>query len=511
MAERAKEIVKNLGYSDSPADTKYRFQTDSGFVRYAAKNDSIANARERLRAGQPFAIYFAYRQSPDYLVPWRDWEVTESDPPLTTSGMTNVLLDTRGRLIEFAYVQSEALKSSAAESSEPDWTKLFIEAGLDITKFEETEPQWTPPVSADSQSAWNGTLADFSDIPIRIESASLGGKPVYFKVVAPWDKSAKELQETGGTFGKFKRTNSLILYFALLVGAVLLVLPRIKVGRRDYKGGLKVAVVCFLGFASAALIDGNHFASLEGETTIIYQIVSFGLYLAVLIGTTYIALEPLTRRWWSELLISWNRLLAGDFRDPMIGRDILVGGFFGVGGALLNGFQGLLRESVFGGRVLLSNQFFLEPLSSWTGTVSRLLEGLAFPVLFGLGYLFLLLILFIAFRNKKASIILFGLLVWLSSAIFAFQAGDWISIVFSLIGASITTFVIARFGLLAIIITIFYSALCNVYLITFNTSSILFPGTMIVFVFSFSLTIYGFFTSIAKQPIFGNVFLEDRN
>ncbi len=162
--------------------------------------------------------------------------------------------------------------------------------------------------------------------------------------------------------------------------------------------------------------------ALEGETSVIYQIVSFGLYLAVLIGTTYIALEPFARRWWSELLISWNRLLAGDFRDPMIGRDILVGGVFGVGGALLQSFQRFLQESVFGKGEQISNQFFLEPLSSWTGTVSRLLEGLAFPVLFGLGYLFLLLVLFIIFRNKKTSIILFGLLIWLSSAVFAFQS-----------------------------------------------------------------------------------------
>ena len=292
LAERAKEIVKNLGYTENPVDAKYRLQTDGGFVRYVSQNDSITNPRERLRAGQPFAIYFVYRQSPDYLVPWKDWEVTENDPPLTTSGMTNVLLDTRGRLIEFVRVQSEAVKDSASENSTPDWTKLFSEAGLDITKFEETEPNWTPPVSADSQTAWKGTLADFADIPIRIETASLSGKPVYFKVVAPWDKTAKEAQDVGGTFGKFKRTNSLILYFALLVGAVLLVLPKIKVGSRDYKGGLKVAVVCFLGFSIAALIDGNHFASVEGETSVIYQIVSFGLYLAVLIGTTYIALEP---------------------------------------------------------------------------------------------------------------------------------------------------------------------------------------------------------------------------
>ncbi len=43
----------------------------------------------------------------------------------------------------------------------------------------------------------------------------------------------------------------------------------------------------------------------------------------------YIALEPSVRRYWPRLLISWSRLMAGDFRDPMVGRDLLVGGCWG--------------------------------------------------------------------------------------------------------------------------------------------------------------------------------------
>ncbi len=508
LAERAKEIIKNAGYADAPVSARYRFLADNGFVSYVSNNRTIENPRERLRAGQPLAIYFIYRQSPNPLVPWRDWEISENDPPLTTSGMTNVSLDTRGRLTEFVRIQSQIIENSADKQT-TDWAVLFNDAGLDITKFEVTEPNWTPPVSADSQTAWKGTLADFADIPIRIESAALNGKPVFFKIVPPWDKSAKEAQEVDGTFGKFRRTNSLILYFGILVGAILLVLPTLKVGSRDYKGGLKVAIVCFLGFSIAALIDANHFSTLEGETIVIYQIFSFGLYLAVLIGTTYIALEPFARRWWSELLISWNRLLAGDFRDPMVGRDILVGGVFGVCNSLILNFQNYFRETILGGGEQVNNRFFLEPLDGWTGTVSRLLEGLAFPVLFGLGYLFLLLMLFIIFRNKKTSIILFGIIVWLSTAIFAFQSGRWFAGIFALLTASLTTFVIARFGLFATITTIFYSALCNVYLLTFNKSSLLFPGTVIVFIFVFGLTIYGFFISTAKKSVFENAFREN--
>src|SRR5438046_2160524 len=39
----------------------------------------------------------------------------------------------------------------------------------------------------------------------------------------------------------------------------------------------------------------------------------------------YLAVEPFLRRRWPEVLITWTRVLAGEFRDPLVGRDVLVG------------------------------------------------------------------------------------------------------------------------------------------------------------------------------------------
>jgi hypothetical protein len=52
----------------------------------------------------------------------------------------------------------------------------------------------------------------------------------------------------------------------------------------------------------------------------------------------YVALEPFVRRVSPERLVSWTRLLAGDVRDPMVARDVLVGvaiAFASLGLALL--------------------------------------------------------------------------------------------------------------------------------------------------------------------------------
>ena len=50
-------------------------------------------------------------------------------------------------------------------------------------------------------------------------------------------------------------------------------------------------------------------------------------------GTTwllYVALEPYVRRFAPGILISWTRVLGGQFVDSRVGRDVLVGATVGV-------------------------------------------------------------------------------------------------------------------------------------------------------------------------------------
>ena len=47
------------------------------------------------------------------------------------------------------------------------------------------------------------------------------------------------------------------------------------------------------------------------------------------------------------MLISWNRLLAGDFTNPMIGRDVLIGGILGFVLVLTRYFGGFLRDFMY--------------------------------------------------------------------------------------------------------------------------------------------------------------------
>src|SRR5207249_2880404 len=55
------------------------------------------------------------------------------------------------------------------------------------------------------------------------------------------------------------------------------------------------------------------------------RVLGLSLLFAAITWILYLALEPFLRRLWPEMIVSWVRLLDGRFRDPLVGRDVMVG------------------------------------------------------------------------------------------------------------------------------------------------------------------------------------------
>jgi hypothetical protein len=49
------------------------------------------------------------------------------------------------------------------------------------------------------------------------------------------------------------------------------------------------------------------------------------LFQAGLLWLTYLGLEPYVRRFSPDSLVGWTRLVAGSWRDPRVGRDVMIG------------------------------------------------------------------------------------------------------------------------------------------------------------------------------------------
>jgi serine/threonine-protein kinase len=160
LAQKGREITARLGYADRPLDSIYGFDYDSDLQEAIEKDDKPRPDWNSILAGRPTLFFFWYRQSPDYMYAegYRDQFlnpgiVTTYDPPPTLSGMINLSLDPQGRLINFQAIPTQ--KMDALPTPTPyDWAALFVEAGLDITKFQKADPQWNSLAAFDVRAAW---------------------------------------------------------------------------------------------------------------------------------------------------------------------------------------------------------------------------------------------------------------------------------------------------------------------------------------------------------------------
>jgi hypothetical protein len=169
--------------------------------------------------------------------------------------MTGVIMDPRGRLVQFNAVPPQ-LDTRKEPAPRIDWAPLFAEAGLDPEKYTSTEAQWSPPSYADARAAWEGKYADHPDIPIHIEAAAYRGRPVYFRVLAPWDKPLRQEESETSTRDRAGVMILTTVLLMVLAGAVLIARRNLRLGRGDRQGALKLALFVFAVTLFGMLVGG---------------------------------------------------------------------------------------------------------------------------------------------------------------------------------------------------------------------------------------------------------------
>ena len=200
--------------------------------------------------------------------------------------------------------------------------------------------------------------------------------------------------------------------------------------------------------------------------------------------------------------------MAGDFRDPLVGRDILVGGLLGLFHAavgyltiLVPQWSGIAVAPVMGGNTD-------EAFSGVGGIAVHFLHIVAEPIFFAIILSFLLLLLLIVLRKKWLATAAMWLLIFILG-IDLTSGHQWIYWLDLVLATTIITLAAARFGLLALYSFFLFSVLTIGFPITSNFSSWYAGSTLFVFVVIMSLAIYGFYTSLAGQKIFEAKFLKD--
>jgi predicted Ser/Thr protein kinase len=341
LTQKAREIISRLGYEGRPADSGFGLDIDGDFQDAVEKNDKPHPDWDKVLAARPSLLQYWYRQSPDDMFAYEFHDnlltpgiLLENDPPTVTSGMINLELDPQGRLTYFQAIPPQKLTTSGnaakAQTAAPfDWNLLFNAAGLDPSKFQPSEPAWNSLAAFDARAAWTGVWPGATR-PLRVEAASFQGKPVFFRVVGDWTKPGRMVSTEKKTFGQQAQgiVFLLVLVFGLGGGAFLARRNYLR-GRGDREGALRLAIVMFL-LELALFVCRSHFATIVDTIGLTVIAISTALFLSGAMWIFYMAIEPWVRRQWPKSIVSWSRLLAGGWRDPVVGRDILLGVALGV-------------------------------------------------------------------------------------------------------------------------------------------------------------------------------------
>ena len=184
--------------------------------------------------------------------------------------------------------------------------------------------------------------------------------------------------------------------------------------------------------------------------------LQYGLFCAMLVWCFYIALEPYVRQLWPQSIISWSRLLIGRPRDPLVGRDLVIGVMIGVGIILSQQLNVLLSPSVRLSRSLPLLPRFGQELGDLAGgpfKLQVLVNSLQAAVLLGLVLLLLMLLLRVVLRIPWIAGIAFLLMATVLSVLI-FETSIAISWITNAIIAAGIALTLTRVGLLSAIVSL---------------------------------------------------------
>jgi hypothetical protein len=503
LADSARTILEGLGYHDPVRDRAWGY-SPTDYLRYIETADNTPKRYENLRPGQPPGVTFWYRQSPielfsdSFLLGGR---VQLRVPPVTSPGMVAMMLDLKGRL-HYLDAVPPRIRDTQETRSKFDWNVALRYAGFDPEKLTAVDPSWVPSGYADARAAWDGVYPDRPDIKVHIEAAAAYGRLVAFQIFEPWSPQTLAAPTAGDGVSPLVIAGVL---GTLLVagGAVALGRRNVRLSRGDREGAASVATTLGTLAMIAGLLTAHHSFGVNGTLATVLVLFARGALLGLLAYTFYMALEPDVRRRSPETLVSWSRAINGRLRDPLVGRDLLIGVAVGSLLQLLN--QGAhLAPSWFGHGPTLST-----PQAGYNDTVSfvvgMLIGRIVISVLIATALTLVYLLLYLLIRRRRLTTAAFVLVLF--GALAATQ-GMTVSLVFTAVGVGVIVFTLARFGLLALVVALTVAGWLDLVPMTFDFSSLYAPSSYTVFALIIAATLYGFRTSTGGKGILGARLLE---
>ncbi len=499
MIERAHSILQAAGYTKLPGDSGWGMGVDKSYLEHLRKQDASSR---RWNSLGPDALFFWYRESPRTLVNENILEtgITPSEPPMTYSGEVRVVLNAGGNLKELTAVPPQKVEGQAPASVRADWPALIREAGFDPASLVPADPQWTPDFHADATAAW--VQPNGGSNAARIEAGSFRGMPVEFQVIRPWMKPSRMTEPQMSASAQVNDAFGLGFLTLLVVGGAVLARRNLRLGRGDRRGATRLAATVICLNVVSWLLSEKHVAS-SGELYLAIGMFGVASVVGSLLWIVYVALEPYVRRNWPTLLVAWTRLLAGRYRDPLVGRDVLVGVCVGL--VVLQ--ESALLQALPGWVGLAPNVLPLSPALHGAGAViSNLLGNVASSTFISSAFLFLVFLGRLVLRKQMLAVAILALLL-VGPSVMSSEY-PWLTLPSSFFGNAVMLLAITRGGLVTgVSASVAFSCVAGFpdpfpLGAWYSPAALAGPATLL------ALAAFAFYASLGGRPALGRLSLD---
>ena len=514
----AEQIMEELGYDDLPLNTVSGYDVNAHLSKSLRSSprpfDELAELDwpprfrywRRWAAGEFLPVHFHFPEA--FAI---DGLTTASkgvgiDSPDTTGRPATIALDSTGRLIGLV-VRLTSSDAFSAAIGEVDWSPVFRRAHLEESATTPISMVKSPPVHCDEVAAWRLARKGENGDPLIIQMGASGGRPNYFEILGLDPQMAWNGFRSVTTVAMLPQ-----LSFLILIVMFVLAWRNLRASRGDRRNALR-----------CALLVGGLYALMEVLSAPFDQLIGPGLgefgrgtghvlIHIILMWVIYMAIEPYVRRIWPRMLIGVVRLLSGRFRDPAVGREVLIGATTGCALVVVLAMT-TLADSLF-----QTGEFGYLPFSErlW----SRLSPGIflsmeAHRVAWTVKHAFVIATWLIAIRllirHAHAAFAL-GIVVLGGSAYlwFMLDGGEsgWPALVYAAFFGIAMATLYTRVGILAGIVAIFVlrpHALFTTDLDSWFTSYGIAELAIVL-----ALAGYGFWVSLAGQPLFRDMLLTEK-
>jgi hypothetical protein len=246
----------------------------------------------------------------------------------------------------------------------------------------------------------------------------------------------------------------------------------------------------------------EHFVPEVGTVGMLILAVSASLFMAAMVWTLYMALEPYVRKFWPQTIISWSRILGGKIRDPLVGRDVLFGVLLGLSWIVIMETVNRLLFHLGEPYSLPSTDYLMGGRMALGATLFRIPSAIEATLLF----FAMLLVLRMVLRNQWAAAAVF-VAIWATLKVLG-SHHPGIEIPGQILVYGIAAFAIVRFGLVTLAVAVFVTDTLANLPVTGDFSRWYSTTTLIVPALTLGLTIWAFYTAMAGQKLIKSDLLE---